>query len=242
MTANWIWSISRLFYKSIRNFASVFDKTNSRLIDFQLAFHLPTYAYLIFLLCRFIILMTLRNDTLLLLHSANVAFDDGVQLLAHIILDIHLVIHYFACYCLLEFCCCFLNSVDDDDDDYAFPDKCLKKKQVMREDSIVMNKKRIVIFQDYSFFVIVTHHSNPKCFEKARLAILLMTHPSLDPTHTHVSFSFFCPSPPDLDPKWRSMVKFSCWGFEERLGISQPVAQHLAARHSSRALLIWRWF
>lgn len=64
-------------------------------------------AYLILLFRRLIILMALCDDPLLLLQRRDVTLDDGVQLLAHIVLNIHFIIHYFAGYCLLEFRCRF---------------------------------------------------------------------------------------------------------------------------------------
>lgn len=80
-----------------------------------------------FLLGGLVVLMALGDHSFLLLHRRDVTLDYGVQLLAHIVLDIHLIIHYFAGYCLLEFRCflCMRIFVEffpcDGDDDYAFP-------------------------------------------------------------------------------------------------------------------------
>lgn len=56
-----------------------------------------------FLLGGLVLLMALGDNSLLLLHRCDLKIDDGVQLLTHVVLDIQLIIHYFACYCLLEF-------------------------------------------------------------------------------------------------------------------------------------------
>lgn len=62
-------------------------------------------THLIFLPRRLVILMALGDDPLLLLHRRNLTLDDGVQLLAHIILNVHLVVHDFTSDCLLELRC-----------------------------------------------------------------------------------------------------------------------------------------
>lgn len=61
--------------------------------------------HLILQLGRVIILIALGHNPLLLLHRCYLTLDDGVQLSAHIVLDIHLMTHYFVRYCLLEFSC-----------------------------------------------------------------------------------------------------------------------------------------
>lgn len=58
-----------------------------------------------------VILIALGHNPLLLLHRCYLTLDDGVQLSAHIVLDIHLVAHYFVRYCLLEFCCFYISVV-----------------------------------------------------------------------------------------------------------------------------------
>lgn len=46
--------------------------------------------------------MALGDDSLLLLHGRYVTVDDGVELFANIIFNVHLVADDFICYCLLE--------------------------------------------------------------------------------------------------------------------------------------------
>lgn len=77
-------------------------------------------SHLMFQLGCLIILMALGNDSFLLLHGRQLTFDDGVKLFANIVLNVHLMIHDFICYCLLEFCCLFRRVSQSR---YAFPDE-----------------------------------------------------------------------------------------------------------------------
>ena len=74
--------------------------------------------------------------------------DDGVQLLAHIILDIHFVSYNFVCNCLLEFRCLFVDGVSRaNEDDYAFlPDakRNVKKNQKLEKDEEDIKKDSII--------------------------------------------------------------------------------------------------
>lgn len=49
--------------------------------------------------------MALGNDPLLLLNRADLTLDDRVQLFTYIVLNVHLVVHCFVRYCLLELPC-----------------------------------------------------------------------------------------------------------------------------------------
>lgn len=57
------------------------------------------------LLGRLVVLVALGDDALLLLHRRYVAVDDGVELFAHVVLDVHLVVDDFVGYCLLDSRC-----------------------------------------------------------------------------------------------------------------------------------------
>lgn len=80
--------------------------------------------HLILQLGRVIILIALGHNPLLLLHRCYLTLDDGVQLSAHIVLDIHLMSHYFVRYCLLEFGCLYFGGGESFPcDDCAFPNE-----------------------------------------------------------------------------------------------------------------------
>lgn len=59
--------------------------------------------HLMFLLGGLVFLMALGDNSLLLLNRCDLSIDNGVQLLTHVVLDIQLIIHYFAGNCLLKF-------------------------------------------------------------------------------------------------------------------------------------------
>jgi hypothetical protein len=59
-------------------------------------------SYQVLDLGRLVVLMALGDDPLMLLHGGDETLDDSVELFAHVVLDIHLLIHHLVGYCLLE--------------------------------------------------------------------------------------------------------------------------------------------
>lgn len=68
-------------------------------------------SHLMLLLGSLVILMALGNDALLLLNHLNLLLYDAIQLLIHIIFNIHLIIHNLRRNCFLNLCCFIFFSV-----------------------------------------------------------------------------------------------------------------------------------
>lgn len=109
----------------------------------------------------------------------------------------------------------------------------------------LVTRRRLRLFiicnwQRFVSFSALTHHNNPKSFERGCHPVTLwLILPSLDPTYTRGSFSGAYHALPDPVPWWSWPATPSCWCFEGHRVTFPPCARQPAAHRSS--LAYWTW-